>query len=337
MGQYDGRAGKFDIIAVRGADMAFTITATSGGDPVDLSAATIDAELYDSAGEWIESMVDVVSGAGNNIITLSLTDAATADLAGASYPWTLWVTRGGDKRPWLAGRVRVVDSSNGVKSTDGDAVTLTVDSDINVSIDVLGVGGNDVDVAGYINDPASATTTALAAQYAPLSGLGRTVAKLRAGTNIAITYLGDSGLEGDTATAGLDCASVIKTTLDARFSVTTTKNNRAVSGRTLGTIAMTSAASPSNFAAAITDAADLYVISFGHNDIRAEVSAAYTPGNGYRLADGKAALEHFIRKIRIEVPDADIIVSSTWPYTGALSKYGRNCATATCEIFAMNA
>jgi hypothetical protein len=31
-----------------------------------------------------------------------------------------------------------------------------------------GGGGDDTDVAGYVNDPASATTTALAAQYAPL-------------------------------------------------------------------------------------------------------------------------------------------------------------------------
>jgi len=87
-------------------------------------------------------MTDVVSGTDDNVITLSFTDTETALLTGSSYPWTLWVTRGGDKRPWLAGRVRVVDSSNGVKATDGDAVTLTVDSDVNVSIDVLAIGGS---------------------------------------------------------------------------------------------------------------------------------------------------------------------------------------------------
>jgi hypothetical protein len=139
---YDGRGGKFDIIAVRGADLAFTVTATSDGSPVDLSAATIAGELYASDGTVADTLTDVVSGAGSNIITLSFTDAEMALLAGASYPWTLWVTRGGDKRPWLAGRVRVVDSSNGVKATDSDAVTLIVDSDVNVSINVLAVGGS---------------------------------------------------------------------------------------------------------------------------------------------------------------------------------------------------
>jgi len=143
MSGYDGRGGKFDIIAVRGADLAFTVTATdSSSAAIDLSAATIAGELYNADGTVVDTMTDVVSGTGDNIITLSFTDAETALLTGSSYPWTLWVTRGGDKRPWLAGRVRVVDSSNGVRSTDGDAITLTVDSDVNVSISVLAIGGS---------------------------------------------------------------------------------------------------------------------------------------------------------------------------------------------------
>jgi len=142
---YDGRAGKFDIIAVRGADMAFTVTATSNNSAVDLSTATITGELYTSTGTVAVTMTDAVSGADDNIITLSLTDTQTALLLEQSYPWTLWVTRGvHDKRPWLAGRVRVVDSSNGVNATNGSAITLTVDDDVNVAIDVqvLGTGGS---------------------------------------------------------------------------------------------------------------------------------------------------------------------------------------------------
>jgi len=143
---YDGRAGKFDIIAVRNADMAFTVTATSGGNAVDLSTATITGELYTSTGTVAVTMTDAVSGSPTpNIITLSLTDTQTALLLEQQYPWTLWVTRGlNDKRPWLAGRVRVVDSSNGVAATNGSAITLTVDDDVNVAIDVqvLGTGGS---------------------------------------------------------------------------------------------------------------------------------------------------------------------------------------------------
>jgi len=142
---YDNRAGKFDIIAVRNADMAFTVTATSGGSAVNLSTATITGELYTATGTVAVTMTDAVSGTGSNIITLSLTDTQTALLLEQQYPWTLWVTRGlNDKRPWLAGRVRVVDSSNGVAATNGSAITLTVDDDVNVAIDVqvLGTGGS---------------------------------------------------------------------------------------------------------------------------------------------------------------------------------------------------
>jgi lysophospholipase L1-like esterase len=159
---------------------------------------------------------------------------------------------------------------------------------------------------------------ALAAQYAPLTVAAQTVAKLRAGTGVTICYIGDSGLEGTTvSTLGNDAASRVKTAVDARFGVTTTKANRAKSGRTLGTALMTSAASPTMLENAITDAADLYVISFGHNDIRSDVSSTFAPGTGYPSIAGQAALEHIIRKLRIEVPDADIVVSSSWPYTGA--------------------
>jgi hypothetical protein len=162
---YDGRGGKFDIIAVRGADLAFTVTATrrtvvvgsadSNAAAIDLSTATIAGELYTSTGAVADTMTDVVGGADDNVITLSATDAQTALWTEASYPWTLWVTRGGDKRPWLAGRVRVVDSSNGVRSTDGDAITLTVDSDVNVSISVLAVGPGDIDGGTATSEPGS--------------------------------------------------------------------------------------------------------------------------------------------------------------------------------------
>jgi hypothetical protein len=139
MSGYDGRGTKFDVIAVRGADMAFTLTVTSGGSPVNLSAATIDAEVYGPTGAVVDTLTDSVGGAGSNVITLSFTDAETALLTASSYRWTLWVTRGGDKRPWLAGRFLVVDSTNGVTSTTGD-VTLTVDGDLSVAVDVDAIG-----------------------------------------------------------------------------------------------------------------------------------------------------------------------------------------------------
>jgi hypothetical protein len=174
MSGYDGRGTKFDVTAVRGADMAFTLTVTSGGSPVNLSAATIDAEVYGPTGAVVDAMTDSVGGAGSNVITLSFTDAETALLTASSYRWTLWVTRGGDKRPWLAGRFLVVDSTNGVISTTGD-VTLTVDGDLSVAVDVQVIGptvtATDVAIADaggfYTGSTVEAALQELPDQYQP--------------------------------------------------------------------------------------------------------------------------------------------------------------------------
>jgi lysophospholipase L1-like esterase len=169
------------------------------------------------------------------------------------------------------------------------------------------------------------TTTLLARTGAlpkttPNPNLLRVLGKLTAGTAIKVTFLGDSGLEGGTVTVpGTDdCASRLCAGLATRFGATVTKSNRAVSGNTFAHALDPTVVSPTRFASALADAADLYVISYGHNDIRAEsFSATYAPTVGYPINAGRAALEHMIRRIRIDVPEADIIVSSEWPYTGA--------------------
>jgi lysophospholipase L1-like esterase len=147
----------------------------------------------------------------------------------------------------------------------------------------------------------------------------RVLAKLSAGTAIKVAFIGDSGIEGNTVTVpGTDdAASRFCAALTSRFGVTVTKSNRAVGGHTPQYAMDPSLFSPTRFALALTDAADLYVISYGHNDIRSDlVSSAYLPGTGYPLAASRAAIEHMVRRIRIDVPEADIIISSEWPYTG---------------------
>ena len=121
---YDGRGGRFPLTIVRGADLAFQLTVTSGGVAVDLSAATIAGEVYTAAGVLFDTMTAVVSGTDDNIVTLSFTDTETTAMTATGYRWTLWVTRGGDKRPWLAGQVTVVDGTQGQSSSTG-AYTLT--------------------------------------------------------------------------------------------------------------------------------------------------------------------------------------------------------------------
>lgn len=141
MAAYDGRGTQFDLVIPSGADMAFTVTATDSADAaIDLSAATITAELYDNAGTVVDTLTDAVSGAGDNVITLSLTDVETAALVGVAR-WTLWVTRGGDKRPWLAGRAQVVAGSS-AQTTTGSNLSLVVDTDVNVAVSVAAIGGS---------------------------------------------------------------------------------------------------------------------------------------------------------------------------------------------------
>jgi hypothetical protein len=153
---FDNRGTKFPLTIVRGADMAFQLTVTDSADAaVDVSAATIAGEIYSTAGALVDTLTAVVSGAGDNVVTLSFTDTETTAFTSDAYQWTLWVTRGGDKRPWLAGPVRVTDGTNGGRSTS-DA-TLTVDSDLTVAVTVNAIGG--AGVSSGAGAPASTPST----------------------------------------------------------------------------------------------------------------------------------------------------------------------------------
>jgi hypothetical protein len=140
MSGYDGRGRKFPLTIVRGTDVAFQLTVTSAGSPVNMSAATITASIFTNAGVLDDTFTPTITGAGNNVVTLSLTDTETALLLSSTYRWSLVVTRGGDVRTWLAGTVRVTDSDEGGASTSGN-VSVTVDDDVNIDIDVAVVGG----------------------------------------------------------------------------------------------------------------------------------------------------------------------------------------------------
>lgn len=156
------------------------------------------------------------------------------------------------------------------------------------------------------------TSTEGAATFASAAGVARFVGRALAGEGVKITFVGDSILEGSTAgTPGTtDAASLLVSTLAARYGVTVTKSNRAVSGRTAQRALL------SDFTAALTDAADLYVIAFGHNDEKSgATSPAVQPGWGYPRAASIAATEHMIRRIRKTLPFADILLLSENPYS----------------------
>jgi hypothetical protein len=140
MSGYDGRGRKFPLVIARGTDVAFELTVTdSAGAPVDMSSATIAGNIYTKSGTLVDTMTAAVSGAGSNVVTLSLSDTKTALLTSVAYQWSLLVTRGGDVRPWLAGGVTVVDPDTGGTGTSGNTA-VSVDDDVNVAVTVNAIG-----------------------------------------------------------------------------------------------------------------------------------------------------------------------------------------------------
>jgi hypothetical protein len=188
MAGYDGRGARFPLTIVRGADLAFQLTVTSGGSAVDLSAATIAGEVYNASGTLVDTLNPTVSGAGNNVVTLAFTDTETTALTATRYSWTLWVTRGGDKRPWLAGQVNVTDGTQGQSGSTG-AYTLTVDEDLTVAVDVAAIGGSGGSGAIRIED--EGTSIVAAATAINFTGTGVTVTD--GGSNEATVSISSGG------------------------------------------------------------------------------------------------------------------------------------------------
>lgn len=222
----------------------------------------------------------------------------------------------------IAAGLRGVELPDGSVLAGGAQKTLS-DADY-AKIPAAMIGSIVTNLSSSVADPilssASALTQANAytdsklATFSSISFVGRTLTKLQTATAIKITFIADSGLEGNTATTpGTDdAATLFCADLGTRFGVTVTKSNRALSGSTSAYTLFSSWRSPVIFPAAIADAADLYVISFGHNDIRSDLA---TPGTGYQRAASAATIEHMIRRIRLAVPLADIILSGEWAYT----------------------
>lgn len=158
--------------------------------------------------------------------------------------------------------------------------------------------------------------------------VGRVLAKLQAGLPIKGTGIGDSIGAGFNATTigpalgvtytgaadtATDWLSLFCNAIASRFGVSVTKNNRAVSGhRTCDPMI------GGQLASAISDAADVYFISFGHNDLKSDPgSSNILPGNGYPLECSMGGMERIVRKIRRLVPTADIVIWAESPYTAA--------------------
>ena len=189
----------------------------------------------------------------------------------------------------------------------------------------------DAAMTAVAGNPTSAFAIQQSASYSrrtlPTNALG----KMQLGTNIKITFLGDSVLQGSTATTpGTDdAASLVCSTLGTRFGVTVTKDNQAQGGRTAWWEFV------EKWDAALTANADVYVLGItGKNDASYEVlSSGLAHHQGMKQSSSLALIESKVRELRYKKPDADIILFSGNPYGTAYTttnpvqkKYSRGLA-----------
>ncbi|MDV6299944.1 SGNH/GDSL hydrolase family protein [Dietzia maris] len=159
--------------------------------------------------------------------------------------------------------------------------------------------------------------------------LARVVERMRSGQPVTIAAIGDSIFEATTqmpeggtiAAAGEDMLTKVVAGVESQFGVDATGSNQAKSGHTvaMGPLSLM-------WNAAVAANADLYLIMYGSNDINSDLTAEPVPG--YRLEDSIAGLERLFRRIRTEVPKADIAVALSPPYKGSLGASNNAAKTA---------
>ena len=176
------------------------------------------------------------------------------------------------------------------------------------------------DATTKANAAEAAAETYADAVFTPSKGsnLSRFIKRCQAGRDVTVVAVGDSILEGTTVTAdggtlGVDdCLSRVATLTEARFGNTVTTSNRAKSGHTvmMGPLSLL-------WNYAVTDDPDLVLIDYGTNDISADIMSAPVPG--YKMDDSIAGLERLFRRLRTDVPQADLCFIIANPYTAGSS------------------
>lgn len=120
----DVRPANYNIEATRDSDVELVVSVfeSDGTTARNISTATIVADVIDGAGAQVVAMGQSVGGAGNNELTLTLTDVnmGTGTLPLDRYRWVLEITEGTVTRPLLAGWFAIAD--RGVPGT-GDPTT----------------------------------------------------------------------------------------------------------------------------------------------------------------------------------------------------------------------
>jgi hypothetical protein len=142
MARFDGRPERYDWVHVKGTDSKVVATFVDElANPYDLSATTITAVAYSpgtSAATF--DLTTAISGAGNNVLTLTVADDASLPnqrKTDGTLDWALTIDFGeGSVRPVMAGSFWIVNPGNpdtrassaslGVVVTTGERLEVTV-------------------------------------------------------------------------------------------------------------------------------------------------------------------------------------------------------------------
>jgi hypothetical protein len=91
----------------RGDTYSAPIVINENGAPLNVSASTWRAQLRSLDGVLIIAFTVVVTGAGGNVVTISLTKTQTEALVPGNYQWDLEETVAGAVDTWAGGDARV--------------------------------------------------------------------------------------------------------------------------------------------------------------------------------------------------------------------------------------
>jgi hypothetical protein len=124
-----------DLAATVGADLVVAVTVNENDAPYDFTSNTIETAIFNQDGTTNAS--NFTTSTLNNVLTLTLSDTATAALGADSFTWELRVTKDSTTIPWLAGTLSVVPRGAGGSSLT--STTLTVNTALSVTLN-LAVG-----------------------------------------------------------------------------------------------------------------------------------------------------------------------------------------------------
>lgn len=139
--------------------------------------------------------------------------------------------------------------------------------------------------------------------------LPNTITKLNNKKPITIAGLGDSIMAGYYANNNNGYMELLTSSLNIKFSVTVNLNNQGISGYTVRDSIIYG-----KLDVVDNTNADLYIISFGHNDIKSGLNDTYKPGYGYPQNQSITDMEYIIRRLRNNHPNADILILGESPY-----------------------